>query len=109
MLLGNKATEATDTRTVIIAAFVSGLIFLFILGFFCITFKGKLERKKEKTRRRQASGGRQQPQPQRHRQPYRSQKPISRAGTGASREIPDNGYVSRTCQQFHGEEIVLAG
>ncbi|VDK42953.1 unnamed protein product [Anisakis simplex] len=70
----SKLESATDLQTVLFAATFSGCIFLFIFGFFCYLFKKKFERKKNKKRRRYATSGLKH-----QRQPYRSQKPVSKA------------------------------
>jgi hypothetical protein len=90
---GNIAEKATDMRTILVAAIFSGCIFLFILLFFCFTFKSKLDRKKQKTRRRNAAGARSQPA-LRQRQPYRSQKPMSRSTAMGNSENMDNGRLT---------------
>ncbi|KHN72567.1 Cubilin [Toxocara canis] len=77
----NKLESATDIRTVLFAATFSGCIFLFIFGFFCYLFKKKFERKKKKRRRYASSGLKHQ------RQPYRSQKPVSKAAAGRPPDI----------------------
>ncbi|CAI4230249.1 unnamed protein product [Auanema sp. JU1783] len=67
-------------KTIVIAGVFCGSIFLFICGFFCYLFKKKLERKKKKQRHTSSR--------HRQRQPYRSQKPMGKAGHMNDSELP---------------------
>ena len=77
--VGNIAERATDMRTILVAATISGFIFVFILGFFCVVFKSNLERKR-KMRRKNALASHQRQQNPLQRQRRQQQHQRQRSG-----------------------------
>ncbi|CAD5206954.1 unnamed protein product [Bursaphelenchus okinawaensis] len=94
----NILEKAADSQTLLFAAILSGFIFLFIFGFFCLLFKKKLEKKsdrnkdtvdeKDNERLKKESQIQAIMVRQRQRHPFRQQQPkMSRVGS-------DNGDYS---------------